>query len=915
MAYIYNTASNTLLSGTSKADSIQNGGVWDGSYHYGGSNVTIDAGAGNDSIQNNSGSDVTINGGAGDDSIYDSWVSNVSINGGAGDDSIYNDGDGGKTVTGGAGSDIFIFYYDTDSAYGTDIITDYEEADTIQFKNVAVSKVSTNSSGSVIFKAGDNKLVVKNAADKIITYIDADGTTKTFGQASTNSKLITLTEGNDTYSNTLDGATINALGGNDYVSSAGSNKVTIDGGKGNDTLRGSASADSLSGGAGNDNLLGGKGKDTLTGGNGNDTLAGGKGDDTLTGGKGNDIFVYADGDGDDVITDFEEGTDTVSLDSRWSEATVKGSDVVFKFDTGSLTLKDASGKWIDYVFPDGSGGSYMIKSVRNLKWKLSGTTATYGNDEDTLATVFGVTSIDGLSYNNKVVTVSAASLGTKKVTVSDGCTLALGSDVSSAATKKSWSIKNSTATYKQTTSAGYSLDDNEIIYSKKVSKTLATVTGVTSTDGLSVNKKVITVSKASLGTEKISVSDGYKLKLGSDVNAPSTKKSWSLSNSTTATYKQTTTAGYKLSDNEIIYSKKVSKTLATVKGAKSVDGLKVSGSTVKLAASALSKKVTVSGGYIFDFASDYSKASITGSSSADTIIARGKNISISGGAGADIFALKPTVANVISDYEAADKISLTSGAADFSVSGGDLLINGKVTLKGAADKSVTYIEDGEEKIYVPKKNSDAVKFNAQGTSATLMVHYDGDDFDAANYSSSLVTINASAVVHALTITGNKNANKIVGTGEEDYIDGGAGSDTISGGKGDDTLIGGAGSDSLNGGAGADSLLGGDKSDVLLGGAGNDTLWGNAGDDTLTGGDGEDIFVYGNGDGKDIISDYTSADKVIVLSGKVESPFVDSDGNVTFQIGAGQLVFPTGANQYIELINADGNIQGKYTPKS
>ena len=55
------------------------------------------------------------------------------------------------------------------------------------------------------------------------------------------------------------------------------------------------------------------------------------------------------------------------------------------------------------------------------------------------------------------------------------------------------------------------------------------------------------------------------------------------------------------------------------------------------------------------------------------------------------------------------------------------------------------------------------------------------------------------------------------------------------------------------------------------------------------------------------------DTVIILSGKVESPFVDTDGNVTFAIGSGQLTFPNSANKYIELVNADGNIQGKYTP--
>ena len=49
------------------------------------------------------------------------------------------------------------------------------------------------------------------------------------------SKVITLTEGDDTYNNTLDGATIQALGGNDSITNTASD-VTIDAGAGNDTV-------------------------------------------------------------------------------------------------------------------------------------------------------------------------------------------------------------------------------------------------------------------------------------------------------------------------------------------------------------------------------------------------------------------------------------------------------------------------------------------------------------------------------------------------------------------------------------------------------------------------------------------------------------------------------------------------------
>ena len=158
------------------------------------------------------------------------------------------------------------------------------------------------------------------------------------------------------------------------------------------------------------------------------------------------------------------------------------------------------------------------------------------------------------------------------------------------------------------------------------------------------------------------------------------------------------------------------------------------------------------------------------------------------------------------------------------------------------------------------------------------------------------TIDASAVDYDLTITGNKRANQIIATTEDDYIDGAAGADVIYGGKGSDTLLGGKGDDSLNGGAG------------------NDSLWGGAGDDTLFGGDGKDIFVYKDGDGYDFIEDFTSIDKIRVLSGDVENPTADAAGNVTFAVGDGPIIIKNGADKYIPVYDSGKNILAQHTPK-
>ena len=96
------------------------------------------------------------------------------------------------------------------------------------------------------------------------------------------------------------------------------------GGLGADYLQGRGGHDLLDGDggtnaagaatAGNDTLIGNAGNDTLLGGAGSDVLNGGKGDDSLTGGSEADTFVMRRvGNGDDQITDFQNGTDVIDI--------------------------------------------------------------------------------------------------------------------------------------------------------------------------------------------------------------------------------------------------------------------------------------------------------------------------------------------------------------------------------------------------------------------------------------------------------------------------------------------------------------------------------------------------------------------------------------------------------------------------
>ncbi|WP_017932415.1 calcium-binding protein [Robiginitomaculum antarcticum] len=81
----------------------------------------------------------------------------------------------------------------------------------------------------------------------------------------------------------------------------------------NGIVPGNSSDNDIVGTLDGDVLSGGLGADRLYGIDGNDVLDGGQGNDTLTGGSGADKFVFAVGDGQDIITDFDASLDVLEL--------------------------------------------------------------------------------------------------------------------------------------------------------------------------------------------------------------------------------------------------------------------------------------------------------------------------------------------------------------------------------------------------------------------------------------------------------------------------------------------------------------------------------------------------------------------------------------------------------------------------
>jgi Ca2+-binding RTX toxin-like protein len=123
------------------------------------------------------------------------------------------------------------------------------------------------------------------------------------------------------------------------------------------------------------------------------------------------------------------------------------------------------------------------------------------------------------------------------------------------------------------------------------------------------------------------------------------------------------------------------------------------------------------------------------------------------------------------------------------------------------------------------------------------------------------------------ILGNALGNIINANDGNDIVNGRGGDDYIHGGLGNDTLYGDTGNDYLNGSTGNDLFYGNDGNDTLVGGDGNDYFYGHAGNDVLIGGNGNDTLYGGadadrfrfelQSDGIDIIKDFnrTEGDKI------------------------------------------------------
>ena len=595
--------------------------------------------------------------------------------------------------------------------------------------------------------------------------------------------------------------------------------ATIIGEEYGEIMEGGSNKDKLYGMGGDDTIYGYGGNDTLDGGDDNDFIIGGKGNDSLKGGDGEDIFVYASGDGNDIIADYSKEDKIQVTAGTISDIYNDGDDVIFKIGSGSITVKNASAIPITYIDADGVEHTYSNETVKyNTKGTAATLLASYTDDTFDVADT---------KYASKLQTINASETD---------------SDIAITGNKLANVIIGG---------AG-----NNTLIGGKGNDTLTGGDGADtfvfgSTDG----KDVITdyneedVIKFTAGTIKSVKKKGDDVIFTFNSSNTVTVKNGA---SKVITYVDKDDVEYTFPEDVLTVNKaKTSVTLLDNYVSEQFDvntnaqvadytGIKT------INASAVDHDIEITGN---------SKANvIIGGKENNTLIGGKGNDTLTGGDGADTFVFSSTDGkDVITNYQENDVIKITAGEiANVSVKGSDVVFtfnkSNTITVKNAADKVVTYIDaDGEENIY-----PEPVKWNKNGTTATLLENYSASSFvfaEQGDYAKTIKNVNASATDSDLIITGNGKANNIIG------------------------------------------------------GEGNDTLTGGKGNDTLTGGNGSDVFVYNKGDGNDKILDYTD-DDTISITGAV-AKVADKGKDVIFTVGNEKISVIGAADKALRYFDADG----------
>jgi Ca2+-binding RTX toxin-like protein len=371
--------------------------------------LTIDAGAGNDTIIGSSGADILM-GGDGNDVITGGGGDDFALLGAGNDQFTWNPGDGSDTVEGQDGIDTLLFN-GSDVGEAIDIAANggrvrlFRDVGNISMDLNDVERLNVNALGGV------DTISVNDLSGTGVTQVNVSlastvGGSAGDGQADT--VVANGTGGDDVIQVAPNGGAISINGLPALVTITGANatdQLTVNGGAGADRI----DASSLAAGKVNLILNGGSGNDLLIGSNGGDFITGGTGNDVAFLGAGDDTFTWNPGDSSDTV-EGQAGFDTLLFNganvNERIDISANGDRVRFTRDVANVTMDLNDVERIDFT---ARGGADNI----NIN-DLTGTDITQVNID--LAAISGGGVGDGQS---DTVTINATN-GADVITITGG---------------------------------------------------------------------------------------------------------------------------------------------------------------------------------------------------------------------------------------------------------------------------------------------------------------------------------------------------------------------------------------------------------------------------------------------------------------------------------------------------------------
>ena len=234
-----------------------------------------------------------------------------------------------------------------------------------------------------------------------------------------------------------------------------------------------------------------------------------------------------------------------------------------------------------------------------------------------------------------------------------------------------------------------------------------------------------------------------------------------------------------------------------------------------------------------------------------------------GGGGKDIFVWDAILGGADQiynyDHSQGDIISVTGDASfdktNFKASGAKVVLtigSNKLTVNDVKDKPIVVVHGEDTIAYQSLPGGITYNDLSKKTALNISDPYTGT-VDAADYVTSVVTLNASAATGELVLIGSKKAK------------------------------------------------------ALVGGKGKTTLFGSNGADIFTGGEGSDTFIYANGGGKDVINNFNSDTDIVKLSDTTiaVTDFAEKGNDLTLTVGKGSITFKNAPRGLINVVDKNG----------